>query len=341
MGRRTVFERGGGVRPHLRSRQRRGRWFHTYRREGREISLGVHGLPPEDPRVLVAYAAEHARWEGWRRKEPRPGPGSVAALIDAFEASAEFAALAALTRKHRAAIHRRYRAAYGDDAAASVAPVDIEDELAARTPWVALDELKALRALFRWGAKRRIVPRDPTAGVILDRPKAGAFPTLGAAEIEKFQKRWARGTRERLVFDLAILTGAARVDLCRLSAANVKGRVLTYRRSKTGVEAYVPVTNELRAVLDAAPAIPAFVLTAHGRPFSPAGLGNFFAEAGKAAGVTGRLHGLRKAFCVYWAERGKSTHEIAAMAGHVSLAEVERYTKAADRAAMIARLAEG
>lgn len=340
MGRRTVFE-GGRVRAHLRSRKRRGRWFHYYRREGREVSLGVHGLPPEDPRVLAAYVAEHARWAEHRQAEPRPAAGSVAGLIALFEASPEFAALAPLTRKQRAAIHRRYRAAYGADEAAAVAPVDIEDEMAGRSPWMALGELKALRALFRWAVKRRLLPRDPTAGVTLARPKTLGFPTLGADEIGRFQQRWPKGTRERLVFDLAILTGAARVDLCRLSRANVRGRVLTYRRSKTGVEAYVPVTAALRAVIDSAPAIPAFILTNAGRPFSPAGLGNFFAEAGVAAGVEGRLHGLRKAFCVYWAEQGKSTHEIAAMAGHVSLAEVERYTRAADRAAMIARLAEG
>ena len=48
-----------------------------------------------------------------------------------------------------------------------------------------------------------------------------------------------------------------------------------------------------------------------------------------------RLHGSRKAFRVYWAEQGKSTNQIAAMAGHLTLAEVERYTKAASRLKMI------
>lgn len=40
---------------YLRSRQRRGRWFHYYRRDGKEKSLEVHGLPPHDPRVRAAY----------------------------------------------------------------------------------------------------------------------------------------------------------------------------------------------------------------------------------------------------------------------------------------------
>lgn len=68
-------------------------------------------------------------------------------------------------------------------------------------------------------------------------------------------------------------------------------------------------------------------------------LGNRFGEAAQEAGVSFRLHGLRKAFCVYWAENGRSTHEIAAMAGHTSLDEVERYTRAADRKRIISLIA--
>ena len=74
------------------------------------------------------------------------------------------------------------------------------------------------------------------------------------------------------------------------------------------------------------------------KPFSPAGLGNRFAVAAEAAGVTARLHGLRKAFCVYWAEQGRTSHQIATMAGHMTLSEVERYT---DRRKIIQALAEG
>ena len=58
-------------------------------------------------------------------------------------------------------------------------------------------------------------------------------------------------------------------------------------------------------------------------------------------GIEARLHGLRKAFCVYWAEKGASTSQIAAMAGHLSLSEVERYTRAADRRRMVNLLVEG
>ena len=141
--------------------------------------------------------------------------------------------------------------------------------------------------------------------------------------------------------DLALFTGAARVDLVRLGRRHIEGGLLSFNRQKTGATSVVPITPELKAVIARTPDIsPTFLLTSHGKPFTPAGLGGKFGDAAQAAGMTSRLHGLRKAFCVYWAEKGRSTHEIAAMAGHLSLSEVERYTRAADRRRMIRLLVE-
>lgn len=102
------------------------------------------------------------------------------------------------------------------------------------------------------------------------------------------------------------------------------------------------LTPELRAVIALTPHIsPAFILNSRGKPYAPESLGNLFREAATKAGMVARLHGLRKAFCVYWAEKGATTHQIAAMAGHMTLGEVERYTRAADRLKMIKLLVEG
>jgi integrase len=56
----------------------------------------------------------------------------------------------------------------------------------------------------------------------------------------------------------------------------------------------------------------------------------------RAAGLPPGLsaHGLRKATCRRLAEAGCSANEIAALSGHASLREVERYTKAADQKRM-------
>jgi Phage integrase family len=55
-----------------------------------------------------------------------------------------------------------------------------------------------------------------------------------------------------------------------------------------------------------------------------------------AAGLSKQCsaHGLRKAACRRLAEAGCSASEIAAISGHATLGEVQRYTKAADQARM-------
>lgn len=329
--------------PYLRSKLRRGRWFHTYRRAGKEISLGVHGLHPTDPRVFAAYCAEHARWEHKPHGTEKAKGGTFAWAVDFYQASQEWGKLQPGTQKSRTSILRRYVKAQGDRPLSTITPGDIEAALYAKGGHAAVNELKALKPVFAYAHRLRIIPTDPTRGLKMDRPASEGFPTASADEIARFQKRWPVGTNERLVFDLALYTGAARADLVKLSRRNVSDGFLTYKRQKTGTLCEVPLTVELRAVIGRTPDIaPAFVLTSKGKPFSAPGLGNLFADAAAAAGVHFRLHGLRKAFCVYWAEvRGASTHQIAAMAGHLSLSEVERYTRAADRRRMVKLLVEG
>ncbi|MFD0978046.1 tyrosine-type recombinase/integrase [Tropicimonas aquimaris] len=322
--------------PFLRSKLRRGRWFHTYRRGGKEIALGVHGLHPTDPQVFAAYCAEHARWQHRPPGTDSPKAGTFAWAVDLFKSSPRWDGLAPSTRKNKEAILRRYVAVQGARPLNSITREDLEAALYSKGGWAAVNELKALRPVFQHAHKLRFIPSDPTRGLEIERPESQGFPTADPDDIARFQERWPIGTTQRLVFDLALYTGASRVDLAQLSRANLDDGLLTYTRQKTGKTAYVPLTSELRSVIARTPDIaPALLLTSFGRPFAPAGLGNFFAEATTAAGVSFRLHGLRKAFCVYWAEQAKTTHQIAAMAGHMTLSEVERYTRDADRKRMI------
>ena len=47
-----------------------------------------------------------------------------------------------------------------------------------------------------------------------------------AEDIAAFQKRWPIDTRERLIFDLGLYTGAERSDLAKLGRKNIKGDLL-------------------------------------------------------------------------------------------------------------------
>ena len=76
-----------------------------------------------------------------------------------------------------------------------------------------------------------------------------------------------------------------------------------------------------------------FLVTEFGRPFTPAGFGNWFSDRCNEAGVPNNLraHGLRKAGATRLAEHGCSDHEIMAWGGWATLQEVQRYTRAANR----------
>lgn len=103
---------------------------------------------------------------------------------------------------------------------------------------------------------------------------------------------------------------------------------------------HIPLHPDLKALLDRLPLTNlTFLMTAHGKPFVAARFTNWFHDMVKEAGLPAGLspHGLRKATCRCLAEAGCSAHEIMAISGHRSLAEVTRYTVAARRKDLAAR----
>jgi len=76
-----------------------------------------------------------------------------------------------------------------------------------------------------------------------------------------------------------------------------------------------------------------FLVTAFGKSFTSPGFGNLFREWCDEAGLPRELsaHGLRKAACRRLAESGCSANQIMTIGGHRSLAEAEKYVRAADQ----------
>jgi len=236
------------------------------------------------------------------------------------------------TQKSRLAIFSRYRKAQGSRPIKTITSENIERALYAKGGHGAVNEYKALKPVFEHLRGLGIIAKNPMNGIELDRPAVKGFPVANAEDIAAFQRRWPVGAVQRLAFDLGLYTGAARSDLARLRRKNLKGDLLVYERQKSRITARVPLTSELRAAIDRTPDIsPAFIMTTYGKPYAAESLGNLFGDAAVEAGMSARLRGLRKAFCIYWSEKCATTHQIAAMAGHMSLSEVERYTCAADR----------
>ena len=78
-----------------------------------------------------------------------------------------------------------------------------------------------------------------------------------------------------------------------------------------------------------------FLVNENDRPFTVRHFGRTFRKWCDEAGLPHcSAHGLRYATAAHLAEHGASAHEIMAITGHRSLAEVERYTRAAWKATL-------
>ena len=146
----------------------------------------------------------------------------------------------------------------------------------------------------------------------------------------------------RLALELLLATAARRGDVVNLGPQHIEDGTITFEQhKKDGAEdapVDIPLHPDFCATLAAMPSsnvvslTPTFLTTRFGKPFAVA-VGNWFRdrcnEAGLPKGIS--AHGLRKATARRLADLGCTAHQIAAVTGHATLAEVQRYTKAADR----------
>jgi integrase len=110
-----------------------------------------------------------------------------------------------------------------------------------------------------------------------------------------------------------------------------------YTASKNGAELDMPVAEPLARNIAATPMIgvKTFLVTEYGKPFTPAGFGNWFRDSRDEAGLHQcSAHGLRKAFLPRMAEAGCSEDYIASISGHKDMREIRVYVQAANKAKM-------
>jgi integrase len=266
-------------------------------------------------------------------------PGSLSELAVAYYGSSDFKLLAPITRQTYRNIIDRFRDQAGALPVAKITSVHVRkwvDNRADR-PAAANTFLKVLRALTRFGLARQMVKVDPTLGVPPVKNKTDGHHTWTEAEIKTYEKRWPLGTRERLAFDLLLYTAQRSGDVRQMGRQHILDGHMVVRQEKTGQPLEVPIhprLSESIAAHDSGQLV--FVATQHGKPYTARGFGNWFNDSAIEAGLPkGRTaHGLRKAAARRLAEAGATAHQIAAVTGHQTLKEVERYTRAAAQKAL-------
>jgi integrase len=266
-------------------------------------------------------------------------PGTVNALITAYLKSIAFGNLALETKRSRRGILERFRIEHGDKQAALLQREHVQHMVGAKaaTPSAARNFLNTLRVLMQFAVETGVRSDDPTLGIRRIKIKTEGFRTWTEDDILGFERAHPIGTRARLALALLLYTGQRRSDVIRMGRQHIRNGAIEVRQQKTGRELTIPILPELRTVIDATPSQHLTLLvTSTGKPFTAAGFTNWFREMCKEAGLPKgtSAHGLRKATCRRLAEAGRSANEIAAISGHVSLREIERYTRAADQARM-------
>jgi len=260
-------------------------------------------------------------------------PGTVSAAIVGYYYDQSFLALAPSTQRPLRGILERFRAEHGDKRIALLQRQHIIALLRSKKRFAARHWLMAIRALMKYAVEIGLREDNPAAGVKLPNLKTDGYHSWTEAEIAQFQAYHGLGTRARLALTLLLYTGQRRGDVIRMGRQHIRDGIMHVRQQKTGIELAIPIHGTLASTIAEAPADHLTFLTArNGKPFSPAGFGNYFRDCCNEAGLSHcSAHGLRKAAARRLAEAGCTMHEIAAITGHASLSEVQRYTKAADQ----------
>lgn len=326
--------------PHLnheRDRHGKMRWYVRVR-HGRRIPIpGAYG----SREFMEAY---HAAVIGTPHAPPstKLRHGSLAQLVAKWKEHSDWLTTAPATRRQRENILLHVLEKSGGRDYGDIVKADIrkgkEDRKA--TPAAANNFLKTMRALFRWAVAEELLDENPAEGVPLFKLEKGGFPTWTVDDVTAYRKTYPLGSRERLVMEIALNTGLRRSDIVRVGSGNVRNGVIDIKTAKTGVQLYVPVLPRLQEAIDAMPPRDLWVCSArNGKPIAKESLGTLFREWGNAAGVSKRLHGLRKLCATVIADEGASELELQALFGWITNNQSAVYVQEANKKRLAMRAA--
>lgn len=316
---------------------------HLHRETNRHGTMVWYVRVGKGPRTRIKAAYGTAEFDAAYRSalvgdtppaNGKASKGTLAWLVGLYRQSSAWRDLALATRKHREATFAQILKTAGSEPISKVdrAAVIRGRDRRSGTPHQARHFVTALRGLFKWAYDADLVRSDPTLGVAIKKPKSMGFPVWTDDEIARFERRWLRGTRERVMFDIFLYTGLRRGDAARLGRQHVRDGIITLDTEKTGVRVTLPILPELQATLDAGPTGDlAFIAASNGHPLTKESLGNLFADACRAAGVRKSAHGLRKAAATNAANHGATVAQLEAIFGWEGGRMASLYTRSADR----------
>jgi integrase len=317
---------------------RHGKLRRYFRRKGYK-QIPLPGLPGSEEFMAAYQAALACITVLGEIGANRTRPGTVNAAIVGYYQSLAFRELALGTQRGRRTILEQFRQAHGDKRVATLPQKFIVQMLSRMKPVSARNWLKALRGLHEFAVAEGFRPDNPAQGFKLAKHKVKSHHPWTAEEIAQFEAHYPIGTKARLAIALLLNTAQRPGDVTRMGPQHVRNGAIHLRQQKTGAELAIPISADLKKVLDATPCKHlTFLTTNSGRQFDAPAFSRQVRIWCDAAGLKHcTAHGLRHTAGYRLADSGATTHEIAAMTGHKSLGEVQRYTRGADQAKLAHR----
>lgn len=272
---------------------------------------------PGTPEFIASYNAAVAQKIG-------PPTGVLLAVLFRFQESAEFQfGISPRTRRDYIKQIKRIERTFGDF------PIKALDDPRARSVFLEwrdqLAQTSLRQADYAYGTLARILSWAHNRGLIARNPCAKGGKLYHGTRIHKI---WDEediagflGTAPRylrLAMLLAVNTGQRQGDLLRLPWSAYDGKKIRLRQGKTGAYVPIPVTDELKAALDAASRKGPIILTnSEGKPWSESGFQGAWGKATMRAGIRGlTFHDLRGTAVVTLARAGCNEVEIYSITGH-------------------------
>jgi integrase len=310
-------------------------WYVRFGRGPKIRIRGVYGTPEFEEAYQTAISGERAKPIG------KAARGTLEWLWNLYRLDPAWTDLALGTRRARENIMRPVLETAGSEPLSRINKKAIEDgrKRRAKTPTSAKHFVTTIRQMFIWAVacEPPLARIDPTAGIVFKRSKkedaTDGFPVWIDDDIAKYERRWQRGTRQRVLFDIYQFTGLRRGDASVVGKQHVRNGIVSIRTEKTGALVTIPILPELQKTLNAGPLGElSWFARLDGKPMVKESVGNFFADACKMAGIYGKSgHGVRKAAATQAAENEATTAQMNSIFGWEGEQMASLYTKSANR----------
>jgi site-specific recombinase XerD len=221
-----------------------------------------------------------------------------------------------------------------------IPPADIEQWVASRQhvcPATLQRNLSSLSGLFRFLAKRRLVPHNPVS--LVDKPRCPERHPHPLTE-ERLKRLLAvvQDTRERAILLTLALLGVRRGELLQLNVRDVDltANRIHIQHAKGGRYRVLPIPAQLKPALEQylaehlRPADEALFLGCHGRRLSRSALGRLFDGWLQAAGLADEgltPHSCRHGAALRWLKAGLSLRHFQLLLGHRDIAVTAGYLR--------------